>query len=58
MDPEFNFTADDKLVTEMAACLTYTHYDTEDPYNHDFLELDTISHGIILIFEGEIKMSY
>jgi hypothetical protein len=31
-DPEFGFKADDKLITELAACLTYKHYDTEDPY--------------------------
>ena len=58
MDPEFNFKADDKLITELASCLTYKHFDTEDPYNEDLLELGTISRGIILIFEGEVSMSY
>ena len=58
MDPEFNFRADDKLVTELAACLTYRHYDTEEPYEHNFLELGAMSRGIILIFEGEIEMYY
>ena len=58
MDPEFNFRADDKLITELASCLTYCHYDTEDPYNQNLLELGTISRGIILIFEGEVRMFY
>ena len=31
-DTELNFRADDKLITELAASLTYKHYDTEDPY--------------------------
>ena len=57
MDPEFNFRADDKLITELASCLTYQHYDVENP-DHNFLELGTISKRIILIFEGEINMYY
>jgi len=58
MDPEFKFQADDKLITELASCLTYKHYDTEDPHNHNLLELGTISRGIVLIFEGEVSMFY
>lgn len=58
MDPEFNFSADDKLITELASCLTYKHFDTEDPYDENLLELGTISRGIILIFEGEVSMFY
>lgn len=58
MDTEFNFQADDKLITELASCLTYKHYDTEDPYNHNLLELGTISREIVLIFEGEVSMFY
>jgi len=25
LDPEFNFRADDKLISELASCLTYQH---------------------------------
>lgn len=57
-DPEFNFQADDKLITELASCLTYAHYDTEDPCQHNFLEMGLISKGIQLIFEGQISMHY
>ena len=58
MDPEFNFRADDKLITEMTSCLTYKHFDTEDPYNFNLLNLDLISKSFILVFEGEVNMYY
>ena len=57
MDPELNFRADDKLITELAACLTYEHFDVEK-CSYNFIELGTISKRIILIFEGEISMYY
>lgn len=54
IDPEFNFKADNKLITKVIASLSYEHFEP----NESILRLDVVSSEIYFIYEGEVVVTY
>lgn len=54
IDPEFNFKADNKLITKVIASLSYEHFEP----NESILRLDVVSSEIYFIYEGEVEVTY
>ena len=54
MDNEFGFKADDKLVTQVIASLSYENFEPDE----NILRLDVVSSGIFFIYDGEVEVSY
>lgn len=52
-DPEFGFRADDKLITQIIASLTYEYFQP----NKSVIMTDVVSSGIYFLQEGSIEMS-
>jgi len=53
-DPEFGFTADDDLIAQVIASLSYEHVD----YSTPIMRLDEITDCIYFVYEGEVTVSY
>jgi len=54
VDNEFGFKADDKLVTQVIASLSYENFEPDE----NILRLDVVSSGIFFIYDGEVEVSY
>jgi len=58
-DPEFGFKADDKLITQIVASLTYEFCDQTNNYNKDpksIIPHDVVASGIYFVHEGQVDM--
>ena len=53
-DPEFNFKADNRLVTKVISCLSYEHFEPLE----SILRLDVVSSEIYFIYEGQVDVTY
>lgn len=53
-DPEFNFKADNFLITQIVASLTYEHVGDNDI----IMRLNEVSSSIYFVHEGEVEVSY
>lgn len=54
VDPEFNFKADNRLITKVIASLSYEHFEPQE----SILRLDVVSSEIYFIYEGEVEVTY
>ena len=58
-DPEFGFKADDKLITQVVASLSYEFCDVnESRHQKSIIMNDVVSSGIYFIYEGQVDMYY
>ena len=54
IDEEFDFKADNRLITKVIASLSYEHFEPDE----SILRLDVVSSEIYFIYEGEVEVSY